>query len=238
MVSRNDLLPGTVISSSRIFRAVSLGTCFRITSRTRSTVLLLAATRHLLQHPQGHRPFTLAVTGRPRAHRGRCTDVRTAPAEPCEIYSRLITIEWPCPRAHASGAVPASSESASGAMSLSTFITRASSSARPIRSLVKHQEARRQSHQQSRLRPNRVRNGLPAGGNRIRTIGTAPAKGSSGLANRRRRHERRSDLQVQVRNGNACLEWLPIAFPFAEGPRVRIRLPPPASRPWGRRQSQ
>src|SRR6516164_7101889 len=64
MVSRNDLLPGTVISSSRIFRAVSLGTCFRITSRTRSTVLLLAATRHLLQHPQGHRPFTLAVTGR------------------------------------------------------------------------------------------------------------------------------------------------------------------------------
>ena len=30
-------------------------------------------------------------------------------------------------------------------------------------------------------------------------------------------------------NGNACLEWLPIAFPFAEGPRVRIRLPPAAS---------
>src|SRR6516162_8726574 len=59
MVSRNNLLPGTVISSSRIFRAVSLGTCFRITSRTRSTVLLLAATRYLLQHPhQGHRPFT------------------------------------------------------------------------------------------------------------------------------------------------------------------------------------
>jgi hypothetical protein len=38
-----------------------------------------------------------------------------------------------------------------------------------------------------------------------------------GVANRRRRHERRSHLQVQVRNGNACLEWLPIAFPFAEG---------------------
>ena len=50
-----------------------------------------------------------------------------------------------------------------------------------------------------------------------------------GVANRRRRHERRSHLQVQVRNGNACLEWLPIAFPFAEGPRVRIRLPPPKS---------
>jgi hypothetical protein len=43
------------------------------------------------------------------------------------------------------------------------------------------------------------------------------------VANRRRRHERRSHLQVQVRKGNACLEWLPIAFPFAEGPRVRIR---------------
>jgi hypothetical protein len=34
-----------------------------------------------------------------------------------------------------------------------------------------------------------------------------------GVANRRRRHERRSHLQVQVRNGNACLEWPPIAFP-------------------------
>jgi hypothetical protein len=31
------------------------------------------------------------------------------------------------------------------------------------------------------------------------------------------------------RTGNACLEWLPTAFPFAEGPRVRIRLPPPGS---------
>ena len=47
-----------------------------------------------------------------------------------------------------------------------------------------------------------------------------------GVANRRRPHERRSHLQVQVRNGNACLEWLPTAFPFAEGRRVRIRLPP------------
>ena len=26
--------------------------------------------------------------------------------------------------------------------------------------------------------------------------------------------------------GNACLEWLATAFPFAEGPRVEIRLPP------------
>ena len=50
-----------------------------------------------------------------------------------------------------------------------------------------------------------------------------------GVANRRRRHERRSHLQVQVRNGNACLEWLPTAFPFAEGPRVRVILPPAVS---------
>ena len=50
-----------------------------------------------------------------------------------------------------------------------------------------------------------------------------------GVANRRRRHEGRSHLQVQARDGNACLEWLPIAFPFAEGPRVRIRLPPAVS---------
>src|SRR6516165_9570739 len=50
-----------------------------------------------------------------------------------------------------------------------------------------------------------------------------------GVANRRRRHERRSHLRVQVRDGDACLEWLPIAFPFAVGPRVRIRLPPAMS---------
>src|SRR6516164_7266991 len=50
-----------------------------------------------------------------------------------------------------------------------------------------------------------------------------------GVANRRRRHERRSHLEVQARDGNACLEWLPIAFSFTEGPRVRIRLPPAVS---------
>src|SRR6516162_2168601 len=46
-----------------------------------------------------------------------------------------------------------------------------------------------------------------------------------GVANRRRRHEGRSHLQV--RDGGACLEWFPIAIPFAVGPMVRIRLPPP-----------
>src|SRR6266478_7686619 len=44
-----------------------------------------------------------------------------------------------------------------------------------------------------------------------------------GVANRSRRHDRRRHLQVQIRNGNACLDWLPTAFAFAEGPRVRIR---------------
>ena len=58
--------------------------------------------------------------------------------------------------------------------------------------------------------------GLSAGGNRIRTIGSAPAKalfwalpiGDGGT-------KRRSHLQVQVRDGDACLEWLRIGFPFA-----------------------
>src|SRR6516165_7211222 len=49
------------------------------------------------------------------------------------------------------------------------------------------------------------------------------------VANRRRGHERQSHFQVQVRDCNASLERLPIACPFAEGPRVRIRLPPAQS---------
>ena len=40
-------------------------------------------------------------------------------------------------------------------------------------------------------------------------------RASLSVANRRRRHERRSHLQLQVRDGDACPEWLPIAFPFA-----------------------
>src|SRR6202011_1789133 len=35
-----------------------------------------------------------------------------------------------------------------------------------------------------------------------------------GVANRRRRHEGRSHLQVQVRNGNACLSGCPQPFPL------------------------
>jgi hypothetical protein len=74
-----------------------------------------------------------------------------------------------------------------------------------------------------------VRTGLGAGGSGFEPSVPLLRKAHLGVANRRRRHERRSRLQVQVRNGNACLEWLPTAFPFAEGPRVRIRLPPAAS---------
>src|SRR5215813_12471760 len=35
--------------------------------------------------------------------------------------------------------------------------------------------------------------------------------------------------RLRPRDGNACLKWLPLAFPFAEGPRVRIRFPPAKS---------
>src|SRR6516225_5042582 len=66
--------------------------------------------------------------------------------------------------------------------------------------------------------------------NRIRTIDPLLRKPLLGVADRTRLHERRSHLQVQVRDGDACLEWLPIAFPFTTGPRVRIRLPPAESR--------
>jgi hypothetical protein len=40
---------------------------------------------------------------------------------------------------------------------------------------------------------------------------------------------RAEPLTGQVRDGDACMEWLPIAFPFTAGPRVRIRLPPAES---------
>src|SRR6516164_10725565 len=71
---------------------------------------------------------------------------------------------------------------------------------------------------------------LFAGGNRIRTIGPAPAKALFwALPIEDGGTKRRSHLQVQVRDGDACLEWLRIGFPFAVGPRVRIRLPPAES---------
>ena len=76
----------------------------------RRALFLLAATRHLLQHPQGHRPFTLAVTGRaPTTLYGRPYST----PERCEIYSSLITMSGRA-RAHASGAVPAAARARSG----------------------------------------------------------------------------------------------------------------------------
>jgi len=54
-------------------------------------------------------------------------------------------------------------------------------------------------------------------------------KGSSGGCQSETATRKASHLQVQVRDGDACLEWFPIAFPFAVGPRVRIRLPPSVS---------
>jgi hypothetical protein len=70
---------------------------------------------------------------------------------------------------------------------------------------------------------NQVRTRLPAGWNRIRTIGPALAKGSSGRCQSETAARKAEPLQVQVRNGNACLEWLPIAFPFTEGRHLRDR---------------
>src|SRR6516164_5458660 len=67
--------------------------------------------------------------------------------------------------------------------------------------------------------------GLSAGGNRIRTIGPAPAKALFwALPIEDGGTKRRSHLQVQVRDGDACLEWLRIGFPFAVGPRVGARF--------------
>jgi len=39
-----------------------------------------------------------------------------------------------------------------------------------------------------------------------------------GVANRKRWDERRIHLHLQVRDGDACVEWLPMAFPSQRGP--------------------
>jgi hypothetical protein len=49
------------------------------------------------------------------------------------------------------------------------------------------------------------------------------------VASRRRRHERRSHPRVQVEPAMLAWSGCPQPFPFAEVPRVRIRLPPPGS---------
>jgi hypothetical protein len=50
-----------------------------------------------------------------------------------------------------------------------------------------------------------------------------------GIANRMRRHDSQRHPQVETRDSDVCMEWLLIAFPFPEGPRVRIRFPPAVS---------
>jgi hypothetical protein len=75
----------------------------------------------------------------------------------------------------------------------------------------------------------RVR-GLSAGGNRIRTIGPAPAKGSSGRY-QSETAARKAEPLTGSGSKRQCLPGVAAhSFPFAEGPRVRIRLPPPLSR--------
>ena len=78
-------------------------------------------------------------------------------------------------------------------------------------------------------RRNPAIDGLSSGGNRIRTFGPAPAKGSSGRCQSETSARKAEPLKVQARDGDACPERLPVACPFAEGPRVRIRLPPAQS---------
>jgi hypothetical protein len=71
---------------------------------------------------------------------------------------------------------------------------------------------------------------LSAGGNRIRTIGPAPAKGSSGRCQSETAARRKAEPLTGSGPKRQCLPGvLPTAFPFAEGPRVRIRLPPAES---------
>src|SRR6266481_4662322 len=67
------------------------------------------------------------------------------------------------------------------------------------------------------------------GGNRIRTIGPAPAKGSLGVANGD--GGTKGGATYRFRSETAMLAWssCPQPFPSREGPRVRIRLPPEQS---------
>jgi hypothetical protein len=50
-----------------------------------------------------------------------------------------------------------------------------------------------------------------------------------GATNQRRRHEKRGQLQVVSETAMIAWSPLPVAVPFAVGPRVRIRLPPALS---------
>jgi hypothetical protein len=70
---------------------------------------------------------------------------------------------------------------------------------------------------------------LSAGRNRIQTNGPAPAKGFWALPIGDGGTKGGATYRFRSENGNACVEWLPTAFPFAEGARVRIRLPPAVS---------
>jgi hypothetical protein len=51
-----------------------------------------------------------------------------------------------------------------------------------------------------------------------------------GVANRDGGTKGGATYRFRSETAMPCLEWLPIAFPFAVGPRVRIRLPPAPSR--------
>jgi len=53
----------------------------------------------------------------------------------------------------------------------------------------------------------------PLEGTRLEPSVPLLRKALLGVANRRRWDERRIHLHLQVRDGDACVEWLPMAFP-------------------------
>src|SRR3984893_9208587 len=70
---------------------------------------------------------------------------------------------------------------------------------------------------------------LAAGGNRIRTIGPAAAKGSAGRCQSGRRHDQWNHLRSGPRSRGSTWGGPPMAVPFAGGPPNGQRFPPPAS---------
>jgi len=93
-----------------------------------------------------------------------------SPSEPCEIYSRLITMSG---RARARVRCGSREQrERDRADELEHFYHKSQQLGSAHSIFGKAQEARRQSHRQSCVRSNRVRNGLTAGGNWIRTSRT------------------------------------------------------------------
>jgi hypothetical protein len=70
---------------------------------------------------------------------------------------------------------------------------------------------------------------LSGGGNWIRTLGPAPPKGSSGRCQSETAARKAEPLTGSGPKRQCLPRVAAHSLPFAEGPRVRIRLPPPKS---------